>query len=700
MKNKTGLRYENKVTNILGFILLLMLYGAAYFGLNYISRSNATIDIFGAVMPAQVLTGVFSSLANIFTILFVIFYKKVGFITAIVITVVQFPVLIFKFFTQQHVQSLPGIFSTIFTLTAIILIYSRNRKIEKYQDTEIRNLKEQQKISERLFKQTATALVNAIDAKDTYSHGHSIRVADYSLQIAKLMGKNEEDCNKVFYAALLHDVGKILIDDSIINKRTKLTEEEYAVVKQHPVTGNQILASISEYPYLSIGAHFHHERYDGKGYPIGLKGSDIPEIARIISVADAYDAMSSNRSYRDAIPQQLVREEIVKGTGTQFDPDFAKIMLGLIDDDPDYEMREKRSVSELDGLDELVIHEHRNPVSDGILITAKPTKIRIKLLTGKNPENGTPGYASLLVFDSLDGRYHNEDSTVIDLNYYEYAELFFSGKLTADGVRRSVVSKFPSIPREPGSEGILEAGEAVYDIFAVKQKDHMLVRIDDGKENKEITLALPDSSRYVYIGLTGANCEYEDVDVEVQDHEVDDKYITRIAEEISYIDGPEGDVPNLQVDGHRTSAAEGILITNEMKISFHTMSLPTARLIWHCPYFSIFSSADKKVFGKNFTEYALLRLDGENLESDIKGVNDTTVKNEKFPGWDEWKKALKEGIDCEISVKREGNRVITSFDTLGLNVKNITEVPANTDIYFGLTGDQVALTNIQINKKV
>ena len=108
--------------------------------------------------------------------------------------------------------------------------------------------------------------------------------------------------------------------------------------------GNQILSSIVEYPYLSIGAHYHHERYDGHGYPNHLKGEEIPEIARIISVADAYDAMSSNRSYREAIPQKLVREEIVKGTGTQFDPVFAKIMLELIDQDVNYDMREKTNI--------------------------------------------------------------------------------------------------------------------------------------------------------------------------------------------------------------------------------------------------------------------------------------------------------------------------------------------------------------------
>ena len=112
------------------------------------------------------------------------------------------------------------------------------------------------------------------------------------------------------------------------------------MIKTHPVIGNQILQKISKNPSLSIGAHYHHERYDGKGYPDGLKGEEIPEIARIIAVADAYDAMTSKRSYRDSLPQNVVREQIVNGIGTQFNPEFARIMLDLIDRDTGYSMRE------------------------------------------------------------------------------------------------------------------------------------------------------------------------------------------------------------------------------------------------------------------------------------------------------------------------------------------------------------------------
>ena len=139
---------------------------------------------------------------------------------------------------------------------------------------------------------------------------------------------------------LLHDVGKIGVSDAIINKPGKLTDEEYQMIKKHPEIGGEILATISEIPDISIGAMYHHEKYDGTGYPAKIAGEDIPLRARIIGIADAYDAMTSKRSYRDVLPQQVVREEIEKGRGTQFAPECVDIMLQMIDDDRDYQMCE------------------------------------------------------------------------------------------------------------------------------------------------------------------------------------------------------------------------------------------------------------------------------------------------------------------------------------------------------------------------
>ena len=207
--------------------------------------------------------------------------------------------------------------------------------VETARRNELESHKEAEKREAAMFEQTAESLANAIDAKDRYTHGHSTRVASISRQIAEREGLPEEECRKIYFSALLHDVGKIGVPDVIINKEGKLTDEEFEHIKQHPILGYQILSSIKQSPELSVGAHYHHERYDGKGYPDGLKGEEIPETARIIAVADAYDAMTSTRSYRKELSGEKTKEELRKGMGTQFDPKYAQIMLDIMEEGAD-----------------------------------------------------------------------------------------------------------------------------------------------------------------------------------------------------------------------------------------------------------------------------------------------------------------------------------------------------------------------------
>ncbi len=203
-----------------------------------------------------------------------------------------------------------------------------------------KEVKKKSQENEKLFLQVVSCLAEAIDAKDTYTNGHSGRVAEYTREIARRYGYNEKKLENIYMIGLLHDVGKIGVPDAIINKPAKLLDEEYELIKNHPVMGARILGNIKEMPSLASGARWHHERYGGGGYPDGLKGEDIPEEARIIAVADAYDAMTSHRSYRNPLPQHEVRREIVEGKGTQFDPRFADIILEMMDGDRTYQMRE------------------------------------------------------------------------------------------------------------------------------------------------------------------------------------------------------------------------------------------------------------------------------------------------------------------------------------------------------------------------
>lgn len=223
-----------------------------------------------------------------------------------------------------------------------ILELSRLQKnLEKEVKKQTARAEARRKQVERLTHQIISALAETIDAKDAYTNGHSLRVAGYSAAIAKRAGKSEAEQERIFYMGLLHDIGKIGIPDSIITKESSLSDKEYYVTRKHPEIGAEILANISEIPDLGIGAKWHHERYDGSGYPDGLAGAAIPEEARVIAVADAYDAMASRRSYRGVLPQREVYDEIRKGKGTQFDPVFADIMLSLMEEDKAYEMREK-----------------------------------------------------------------------------------------------------------------------------------------------------------------------------------------------------------------------------------------------------------------------------------------------------------------------------------------------------------------------
>ncbi len=213
--------------------------------------------------------------------------------------------------------------------------------LEREVEEKTKKISEQHEKLKRLSGQIVMALSGAIDAKDAYTNGHSTRVADYSREIARRAGFSNEEQDDIHMMGLLHDVGKIGIPDGIINKTAKLTDEEYDIIKTHPVLGEGILKNITEFPQLMTGARWHHERYDGKGYPDGLAGENIPVEARIIAVADSYDAMSSRRSYRDVLEQSYIRAEMEKGKGTQFDPTFAEIMINMIDEDTSYEMREK-----------------------------------------------------------------------------------------------------------------------------------------------------------------------------------------------------------------------------------------------------------------------------------------------------------------------------------------------------------------------
>ena len=186
---------------------------------------------------------------------------------------------------------------------------------------------------EKAYLDSIETLRYTVEAKDPYTRGHSDRVSEYSVLIGKKLGLPEEDIRTLQVGGLFHDIGKIGIPDSILLKESKLTDDEYSEIKNHPSIGSHILCNAEVFKDIIPVVKHHHERFDGNGYPGKLAGEKIPYLARIAAVADTFDAMTSKRTYRDALPLDVVRAEIEKCSGGQFDPEIAKSFIEILDND-------------------------------------------------------------------------------------------------------------------------------------------------------------------------------------------------------------------------------------------------------------------------------------------------------------------------------------------------------------------------------
>jgi len=189
---------------------------------------------------------------------------------------------------------------------------------------------------EKTHFETIMAFSEALEARDQYTAGHSRRVMEYSKSIGQRMKLDRQDIEDLKRSALLHDIGKIGIPDMVLKKQTKLTDEEYAVIKSHPETGASILKYIKSFKSLVPAVYHHHERFDGEGYPDGVKGAAIPLNARIIAIADTFDAMTSSRSYRNALSLRTALSELERSKGIQFDPDITELFLEILNESPYY----------------------------------------------------------------------------------------------------------------------------------------------------------------------------------------------------------------------------------------------------------------------------------------------------------------------------------------------------------------------------
>lgn len=210
-----------------------------------------------------------------------------------------------------------------------LLMYHIDEMEEVYKALRVRvkELEKARKINEKIFFSTMETLTRTLEARDSYTRGHSHRVSEYTVALAKILNLDRDYIETLRLAASLHDLGKIGIKDVILNKKGSLTESEFSVIKLHPEIGAQILQPLENVKEMIPWIKYHHERYDGKGYPDGLRKNDIPLGAKIIAVADSYDAMTTDRPYRKALKAEIASKEIQDNLGLQFDPEIGKAWL-------------------------------------------------------------------------------------------------------------------------------------------------------------------------------------------------------------------------------------------------------------------------------------------------------------------------------------------------------------------------------------
>ena len=376
----------------------------------------------------------------------------------------------------------------------------------------------QKKISdhnEDMNRELIKTLSYTLEAKDVYTKGHSMRVAEYTKILASNMGFDEETIEKLHFAATLHDIGKIGIPDTVLNKPGRLADREFNIIKMHTTIGADILKNIDTIKYASIIARHHHERYDGKGYPDGLSGEDIPLEARIVAVADTYDAMTSKRVYRrKTLPDDVIREEFSKNKGKQFDPEMVDLFLKLFDEGK---------------LTPIGSQELLSGSEDG-RENVDMVRVLDDLFTALHEEEGVSDEKAVTIDDILDiVKKSADDKGAFSAEYLEFVKLFkyldnmcrrFGQKCFLVMVTMGAENKDSEDGLRPSEEEIDNAVEA-FDIAArqtIREVDvctrlnlnkYLIILVDSGEENIKDIMERIINHYYKIQGRTMLEPKYE-----------------------------------------------------------------------------------------------------------------------------------------------------------------------------------------------
>ena len=508
-----------------------------------------------------------------------------------------------------------------------------NAAVEKAHKIEIQVIKDEQRNMKKIFGQAALAFAKV---QENTEH-----MAQTAREIAQRAGKDEDECDKVYYAAFLCDAG------------------------------SEALSCIKDYPYLSETALHVGEAYN----------EQMPEYSRIITVAKDYESMLNNPT----IPAFFIREHFIREAGVKYDPLFAKLAVRIIDDKTNTGTSERKEKSVET---ELVSDNYRETISTGIEVTQIVTDITFNSIPlEKDKDFSAP---SVILFDSYDKQVQTTPEAINSNKYLEYGEIWFDSHIISTGAKNMEVRNVTEVTEA--------ADSSFYKITACRFEDHLLMKLQGPEKSFDVILALPSASKAVYIGITGENASISNIKITKTEKTTSETDIPRITEKVNYIDRIESDIPNVQIVNPLAVFTEPVEVKDRMKLYFHFQSLPDANLVWHCPYIILYHSDDKKVYGKNYREYAMIKFDGEDNETYEFSENDFFVKKtESFKTWEDWEAQNKAGYECQIEFVKSGNEIILRTQNKGILIQNTTKIKdGNKEIYVALSGDQIALTDIRI----
>ena len=522
-----------------------------------------------------------------------------------------------------------------------------NNEISKAHNIEIQAYKAEQRRMKNIFSQAAKAFTTVMEEYKHAEKGSAERSAKIAKELAKMAGKDEEECDKIYFAAFICDAGE------------------------------KALSYIKDYPFLR-----ETTLYIGKPY-----SDSIPEYARIISVAKDYDRMLNDPS----IPNFYLRDYFIREAGNQYDPLYAKFAVRILDKETNLGLF-GNNLHKLET--EFICNNYRESISSGVEITQNMVNISFDCIPLSKDENEKIfSIPSIILFDSSDGMVQKTQEEVDSHKYLEYGEIWFDSHIISTGARTMEIRNLQNIEAEDKSDATDS-----YKISFGRFEDHLILKMQNPHKIFEVIVALPSASRAAYIAITGENICIRNLKIQAANHVVEKNEIPRINEKINYINRIESDVPNIQIEKPLAGFTEPIEVKNSMKLFFHTQSLPDANLVWHCPYIIIYHSDDKKVYGNNYRQYAMIKFDGEDNESTEFSENKIYVKKtESFKNWEEWEVQNKVGYESQIDFSRAGNEITLITQNKGIFIHNTTKILDGTkEIYVALSGDQVALTDIRV----